>query len=147
MALFNFKPARSVEVPDDCKIVTDLDKMVSQKIAFKWNGSTHFINPISTETWLDFLNAMAGLSMALESVRKGEKDSQDKLLKQYGCIFSLVCDSIKPEDVYNMTQHQVAALMNVITKCLSGEPFVENEKKKMDLQTPISGTTVSNPVS
>lgn len=127
--LSHLMPARKKEF-ESTKVVADLDKMVAQRVAFKWNGRTHFINPISTESYLKFVDASANITKCFQQIQDGVPINKHDLYKQYGEIFHLVCETISVEQVYDMTQHQVAALMGLITECVSGKIFVKEEEEK-----------------
>lgn len=116
MGLFPLKPARSQAMPDVEPFV-DLDALIAEPVAFKWNGHAHFVRPIDTKTFLKVTNEMA----KIDALMKAEKVSHKEVVLAYAGLFSSVCDTITLQDVYKMTPAQTGALLQMILSCVGGK--------------------------
>lgn len=139
-----FKPARmKAKEWQETKMVADFDRMVSCRVAFVLNGRTHYINPVETEKYLQFVVETEKLDEILKKARRGELKDKRSLYDQYGAIFNLMCDTLDASDVYEMTDVQIGAVVNLIRECVSGKAFVlsEDEKKKTNRSELESGSS------
>ena len=128
-----FKPARQAETKET-KTVVDLDELVSRRVSFVWHGKTHYINPITTIQYLEFIESSARVQAILADKDLPRAQREGMLYDEYGKIFALVCDTMKPSDARRMTMHQMGVLLGVIRSLLGGEEFAPEVKKKMTEQ-------------
>jgi hypothetical protein len=146
VGLFDFRPTRQqaqaermIAPPEEAVMVADIDKLLTHRVSFKWAGKVHYINPVSTETMLRFMEETARLNFILQQGRKRDVDgpTDRDFYEQYARVFALLCSSLTLEDVKNMTPLQVGAVMNIMKGCISGEVFEQTEeqlkKKTMEL--------------
>lgn len=110
----------------DTLIVTDLDRMISKPVGFRWNGRIHKIRPMTNETFLRVINELAKMDAAYKSENKDE----EVIVRLYHGLFSSVCDTISYKDVKKMSYAQVAALFKEIVACVTGKAHVEDMEKK-----------------
>jgi hypothetical protein len=118
------------------EVVSDLDALVSEPIAFRFNGEVHEIKPVSTLELLSFTNAFAELQ---ELNGRADSITVGELVDAYTSVISSVCPSITREHVESMTQAQVAALFQLVMDSVVGrahaapgvEPESEDAKKKL----------------
>lgn len=131
MSVFNFKlkPTRGVEV------ISDLDALIEKPVAFKFQGRTHVIKPMTTETFFLVTQAITELEIGA----RGKNFTKEELIEGYIKVFSSVCDTIGKKEVESMSIAQAAALLQVVTDCITGKvhspghPINQNsedEKKK-----------------
>lgn len=122
-------PARSAK-HQEAEVVADLDAMLSEPIAFRFQGKTHIIKPISTAELLKYSNA----AFRVSEVMKDEKATHDSVTDAAYGVISSVCSSITRKDLQKMNQVQVGALLNLVIECVTGKIYArgepEAEKKK-----------------
>lgn len=124
--MFNwFKPSRSAALPRGGQLVSDLDKMISDPIAFKWGGRIHTIKPVTTEQFLKVSEAMLTINQLVQK----NTLSVEEIIDAYWRVFSAVCDSITKKDVARMTQAQLGALYQIIVETVTGKAHASGEKK------------------
>lgn len=125
MGLFKMRPAR--QQVDPTEVILDLDKLISEPQTFRWRGKLHKIKPISTKTFFQLSQKI----YALEVSRASGMDEAG-YVKAYHDIFSLVCDTLKTQDLENMEPPQMGALMQFILDCMKGRAQGDGyaEKKK-----------------
>lgn len=114
-------------------IVSDLDALIAEPIAFRFQGRVHEIQPISTLELVRFTNAWASLS---ELNGKSDAISVSDLVDAYTKVISAVCPSITRSHVEDMTQAQIAALFQLVMDSVVGKSHVEpdqtdDSKKKL----------------
>jgi hypothetical protein len=122
-----FKPARQQVVDENVEIVSNLDDIISKKIAFVLHGKTHLIHEITTKVFLQLSNALAGLWAMHE---KKETEAGEVITAFYDTIHS-VCDSITKEDIEQCTQIQLAGIFNLIMTHVMGNAQANEGKKKV----------------
>lgn len=129
MSLFAFKKP----VETTAQVVSDLDALVAEPIAFRFQGKLHEIKPISTLELLRFTNAFAQLQQLNQ---KSDTISVDELIDAYTSVISSVCPTITREHVKDMTQAQVSALFQLVMDSVVGKAHAqpgigsEDAKKK-----------------
>ena len=123
------KPQRAVR-----EVVSDLDALVAEPIAFRFAGEVHEIKPVSTLELLRFTNAFAQLQ---ELNGRSDAITVAELVDAYTSVISSVCPSITRDHVEDMTQAQVAALFQLVMDSVVGkahaQPGVEPEGAKKKL--------------
>lgn len=125
-----FKPTRD-SVDKGVEVVTDLDALVSEDIAFRFQGKLWTIRPLSAgEAFVAWQNMSK-----FETLKKKESITFTEVLDFYYDLFKSVCPDIKREDVENMTQPQCAALLQLILDTVTGRVFVDGKKKVMTENT------------
>lgn len=124
------KPQRVVR-----EVVSDLDALVAEPIAFRFNGEVHEIKPVSTLELLSFTNAFAELQ---ELNGRSDAITVGELVDAYTSVISSVCPSITRDHVESMTQAQVAALFQLVMDSVVGKAHAqpgiagsEDAKKKL----------------
>lgn len=125
MGLFGLKPAR--ETAKAAVVIADLDKLIAEPIAFRFDGKTHLINPISTK---EFFRVTANLAKMDELKAKSEV-SAEELIDAYTNLISSVCETIGRKEIENMTQAQVGALFQLVLDCVTGKAQAGTEKKNL----------------
>lgn len=110
----------------DVKMVTDLDRMISDPVGFRWKGKVHKIKPMNNETFLRVLNELAKME---KFSRVGSRDTQ-AVMHIYAGLFATVCDTITLKDVKQMSYAQVITLYREIMACVTGKAYFEGEEKK-----------------
>lgn len=130
MSLFSLK--QKVQ-ESNAAVVSDLDALVSEPVAFRFQGRIHEIKPISTLELLKFTNAFSGLQ---ELSGKSDQITVSELVEAYTEVISSVCPTITKVHVENMTQSQVSALFQLVMDSVVGRAHVgpvvpsEDAKKK-----------------
>lgn len=115
---------------ESVRIVTDLDRLVSGPVGFRWNGKIHVIKPMSTATFLRALNEMAKMG----GMSGDQLKDIGKINRAYHGLFSTVCDTVSLKDVESMSQAQVMNLYREINRCVTGEaePTATEKKTQVD---------------
>lgn len=127
MALFKFKPSRLAAQNDSALPIVDLDQIIAEPIYFRFQGTTHKLRPINTAEFL-----MATQSLAkMDALRKKDEIKQDELISAYASLISSVCDSIGVKEIYQMTQAQLGALVQLILDHLQGKAGQDLKKKQV----------------
>lgn len=120
---------------DQTPYVRDLDAIVSDPIGIKLHGRVRMLKPIETMQFLKFMNQWQEFGKWQREVKDATPNSViDKLHN----LLNTVCDDISKEDIEKMTNSQVAAVIDVVFKTISGEIFVpqndDEVKKKMRMR-------------
>lgn len=108
------------------EVVADLDALLVKSVWFTFGGRAHKIPPLSNADFLKAMNALAELDLLRHQKRV---KSIDELEAAYLGVFSVVCPTITKEDVKEMSQQQVAALMLLVQETIMGKAQVDAEKK------------------
>lgn len=124
MNLFNLRTGKKLDGP--VAIVSDLDKMISEPIAFRLHGKVHSIKPLSVKEFYKYSNALARLN----GLRDKDQVGKDDLIDSYFVLFSSVIDSFTIKDLENMTQVQVSALFQLILDAVRGRAYTDEEEEK-----------------
>lgn len=118
-----FKPTRDAH--EGVEVVADLDALVSEEVAFRFQGKTYYLRPLTAGeafvAWQNLAN--------LEEFKKRENVTFKDVLDFYSEMFKSVCPEITREDVAEMTQPQCAALLQLILDTITGRVFTESKKK------------------
>lgn len=136
MSLFNLKTGRQLEKPE-AQVVSDLDAMVAQSVAFKLHGKIHNIKPISVKEFYAFTNAM----LSIQGLETAEHVTPAQIIDLYATLIRSVCDTVTRHDIEQMTQAQCGALLNLIVECVTGKAHAQgdgtgSEQKKNTLTPP-----------
>lgn len=130
MGIFSLKGKQEITAT----IVSDLDALVAEPIAFKLHGRIFTINPISTLELLKFTNAFTKIQ-AIQG--KADSITVSELVDAYLGVISSVCPEIERSDIENMTQPQIAALFQLVMDSVVGkahaQPGIEEDSKKKPL--------------
>lgn len=114
----------------EAKLVSDLDRMLTESIAFKLHGKVHRINPITVEEFYKFTKAFS-----LVGGLKAEGISPAEAVTLYHEVISSVAPSVSRKDIEDMTQSQVGALLQLVIEAVTGKAYTdvpqvgEGEKK------------------
>ena len=119
MKLFSIKDARP-----EPEVVSDLDALISDPVAFRFKGKAHVIKAISVQEFLKTSEALARMNTLLEAKTVGFEEIVDS----YYELIHAVCDTIHREDVLKMTQAQVSALISLVIKAVTGEAQIDKKK-------------------
>lgn len=110
----------------DARVFADLDALIAEPVAFRFNGETHLIKPVSTKEFFKLTNALA----RLDELRNAKTVKKDELVEAYSALISGACDTIGRKEVETMTQAQVGALFQLILDCITGKIYARDEEKK-----------------
>lgn len=116
-------------------LVADLDSMISKTVQFKVHGKIHEIPPQSVESFMIFTHLYSEILKLQERV---EPVSAEELVSAYFKMINSVCKTISRQDVNDMTQHQVAALFQLMTDINTGKVFVDQKKTLEKMATLLS---------
>ncbi len=116
---------------DDCKIVADLDRMITEPFAIKVLGKVHRIKPMDLQT---FLKTAEGIAR-LDAYRGMKKIDEKELLKAYAFLFSNCCDTIGIKEVKKMSQAQIGGFYQQVIEVVTGRAHASDEAKKKSLNT------------
>ena len=121
--LKKLRPARSMN--QEAVVVSDLDALVDTPVAFKFQGETHVINPLTAGEFLQVYEAFAKIEILVN-----EKNiTAQEVVEAYTELFSSVCKTITKRHVEEMTQAQSAALFQLVLQSVTGKAQVEAQKK------------------
>jgi hypothetical protein len=119
-----FRPAREAA---KAVVVADLDKLVSEQTAFRWDGKVHVIKPLATETFFKVCNELS----RMQDLAKREALTAKELVDAYSDLFASICDTIHRKDVESMSQAQVGALFQLVIDSVAGKSQVDEKKKTL----------------
>jgi hypothetical protein len=126
MGLFNLRTGKPVDGPE-ATIVSDLDAMVANPIAFRLHGKVHHLNPVTVKEFFAYSNAL----LSIQTLQSKSDLSDEEIVDLYAKLIQSVCTSITKDDVKNLTHAQATALLNLIIEHITGRAHVsEDEKKK-----------------
>ena len=112
-------PSRSkAKAARELDVVTDLDAIIAEPVAFRFNGKIYTLKPIQLDEFLKFTNAQNRLSNELKSESAITADS---LASSYHAVISSVCDDLTLNDIKSMSQAQVAALYQLVIDMVTGQ--------------------------
>ncbi len=103
------------------EVVADLDAMIADPVAFRFQSKRHIIKPISTVEFLKYVRASVHVAETLKSDKASKEDVIDAAFD----VIASVCDSMRRKDLEAMTQAQVGALLALISKCVTGEIYAK----------------------
>lgn len=112
--------------------VADLDAMLVDPVSFVLHGKTHVINPLSVEQF-------ARVTLALEKLYGLQAESDvtaEKLIDRYFDLISTCCATVSKDDIANMSQYQIGALLEIILNTITGKIFSDSGKKKLNHPVP-----------
>lgn len=125
--LKRFLPARqAVEV----RVVTDLDRLISEPVGFMLHGQVRRIKPLTQENFLYMVNELAALDM----LRSEKERNPEKIRAAYMALFKKACEPITDEDLKRMTDAQIGALVQQIIECVTGRAQASGEKKTLQIR-------------
>lgn len=128
-------PRHTRALSRDSDVYTDLDKLVTESLKFRFNGEVHELKPLSAGQFYRVANALA----ALHSFNDKKELSQDEVVNAYYAVVSSVCDTIPKEAIYKMTSAQFGALYTMILEHVNGRSHratqEDLEKKTLQLQS------------
>lgn len=114
--------------------VCDLDAILAEPVAFRWNGTIHYLKPMQLDEFLKYSNAQSKLMAEVSSETKLDPNT---LIQRYHAVISSVCDTISVEDIKSMSQAQVAALYQLVIDLVTGQVVVPGDSKKKRLKLPL----------
>ncbi len=113
------------------RVLTDLDRMISEPVGFRWKGKIHQIKPMTNEV---FLLVLRDLARVHEIQKLALKPDEGTMLKVYAALFMDVCDTIDYDDIASMSYAQVTSLFAEIMDVVKGKSKDDPAQKKT-LQT------------
>jgi hypothetical protein len=108
------------------EVVADLDALAASDLAIRYKGETHTIKPLSTAAFFQLYASWARLD---EQIRKPETDPQAAFEAISGIVSSII-PSLSRDEILQMNQAQVGALLNSVFRLTTGEKQAEVEHKK-----------------
>lgn len=127
MSVFKLRPARQA-VPENTRVVVDLDRLACEPVGFRFQGKIHEIKPMSTARFLKACNELA----SIQTLIKSDSITEEQVVEAYSKLFEAVCDTITTKDLYEMTIHQRGALTQQILEIIHGKSFSEEKKSPMN---------------
>lgn len=124
MGLFNSKPARQQAIQSTANVIADLDALVAERVAFRFKGQAHFIEPVTTKEFYQYVNA----SNQVLNVIRDPQATATQVIDAAHRVIASVCKTISREDVENMTQPQIGALLTLVVETVTGKSQVEKKK-------------------
>jgi len=126
VGLFNLRTGRKLDGPE-AVVVSDLDAMIAQPIAFRLHGKIHHLNPITVKEFFAYSNAL----LSVEKLKEQKVLSDEEMVGLYYGLIHSVCDTITKEDIKDMTHAQAAALLELVVKHVTGRAHApEPDQKK-----------------
>ena len=124
-------PARSKAL-EGVEIFANLDDIITKPLAFVLHGKTHLISPLTTEQFLGWSTALAGLWDLKD--KKGLEP--DQLIDAYTKAIRSVCKTITKADIEQSTQAQIAAIYGLVLDHCMGRAHTEDYLKKKPTAQP-----------
>jgi hypothetical protein len=105
-------------------LISDLDELITKKVAFKYLGKLFHIKALSLEQFF----AVTGTLAKLDNLKTRKIKSEEQLMEVYQELFDAAIDEkLAAKD---MSYQQIAALFNLILESVMGKAQVTAEKKK-----------------
>jgi hypothetical protein len=127
--IFSVKTGKPVDGPD-AQVVSDLDAMVAERVAFRLHGKVHYINPISVKEFFAYTNAL----VQIQALEKVDSVDANHVVDLYCALIQSVCQTVSRQDVKEMTQAQAGALIQLISDCVTGRAHAKNSDEKKNLK-------------
>jgi len=115
VGLFSIKTKKQVDGPE-AVLVTDLDAMVANPIAFRLHGKIHHLRPVTTKEFFAYSNAI----LALDRMKDDSKMTDDEILDSYLKLIQAVCSTVTFDDVRSLTHAQASALIKLVIDHVTG---------------------------
>lgn len=128
MSLFNLRTGKVLDGPE-AVVVSDLDAMIANPVAFRLHGKVHQMRPVTVKEFFAYANALVGL----ERLKSDEKLSDEQIVDLYCQLIQAVCDTVSKDDVKAMTHAQATALLQLVVDHITGKahaPASDDVKKK-----------------
>lgn len=122
--LLSFKPTRDQQ--SGSVLVADLDALVSRSFQFRLHGKVHELKPVSTQRYLDYIQAMGRLS----ELRDKTDHTPQSIAETTLSVFQPLIPSLTKEDLMDATQEQIRALFSMVVKQVEGRLSPEIDEKK-----------------
>lgn len=124
------------KIPENIKIVRDLDRLISTPIGVTLFGKTIVIKPMTTEHFLSVCQSLGELD-ALKARSRTTAIEEKEAVKKYHELFSVACEGLTKDDLMKMEYAQIGALFQAVLDCVNGKAQVQEEKKNLvTSQTP-----------
>jgi hypothetical protein len=127
--LKHFMPTRDAVTPS---VVADLDKLIAEPVAFKFQGKVYTLEPVSTRIFMQLADSLGKAQALVKAQVAGESVTSDEIYLTYVDVVKPLCPEFGIEVLKKMTLPQVHALINLVMKQVTGQPMNldESEKKK-----------------
>jgi hypothetical protein len=109
------------------ELVSDLDKILVEKVSFKLHGKIHTIAPLTAAQFFQYSNALNDLHAS------EKKMGAEELVNKYHALAHPIVPTIEKSDIAKCTQQQIAGLFRLLIDSVTGyrkDPQVLDEKKK-----------------
>lgn len=132
--LHKLKPARMNAKP--AKVIADLDDLIAEPVAFRFQGKTWVLKPVDTETFMRVARALEDIQELLSGHSGGEPKNKEEIYDAYLVFIQPLCEGIGMTEIRSMTLPQLHALMSLIIRHITGQTTQESvsgseeEKKK-----------------
>lgn len=117
MGILNFREPK--KAAPDTQIICDLDSVVEKRAAFTLDGVSHYVNPVTTQSFVVWVSKLAEL----------KKESDPEAVKQkYFEMINFMCPTVTMKMINKLTHAQSVMLFAAICdKVMGRQP--EAEKK------------------
>jgi hypothetical protein len=119
-------------------VYVDLDKLISEPLRFKLNGTVFTFRPVQVEEFYKLANAF----LALGELHNKKELTQDEFVNRHYALFQALCPEFKVEHVRSMTVAQVAALVQAVRDHVHGHEIDQETLEKKTLKM-VSGLSSS----
>lgn len=126
-----FRPRRQ-EADQSVRVVVDLDRMLGELPGFKYRGKVYQIRAMDTAVWLRLCEELAALNLLMRKEGFNRKEIRDR----YYRLLVKAVDGISFEDVDQMTDAQLGAVVQLIVDCITGRAYAQEGDKKKAPTTP-----------
>jgi len=138
VSIFSIKPTRQDYEP--IKIVSDLDALVQESIAFTLFGERHILKPVTLEQFFKCTNLFAEIDGYMKQVGSASADL-DSFLGVFHKLVSQVCETMTIEIVKKMSLQQVAALIGVVMDQVSGKASIKYTSSEVEKKNGLMRTS------
>ena len=121
-----FKPARALGNKDD-DVLCDLDAIIDRKACVVLQGRRHYIEPITTEKFLEFWRA-------LQEFKAKPQEDKDAANRAYLCVVNVVAPSFTLKELERLTLVQKGLLLQSLSAKITGNESLfsaAGEKKNL----------------
>jgi hypothetical protein len=123
--LFKLKPVRK-EIPEQVTMLADLDKIITRRYGFHFNGKPYILKPVSLEEFASVSVVLVEIAGLNSKKAAGVVISKDEVVDLYFRFINAVCPQFKRTDVEAMTVAQIGAVTQLIVDVVMGRA---DEKK------------------
>lgn len=103
------------------RLVLDLDAVLTENVAFTFQGVDYVIPPISTRDFVMLSEALVNM----DDLSKRDKLETTEVIDTYYRLLRSICPTIRKRHIASMTQPQLIRLRQLVLDCANGKIYAQ----------------------